>query len=50
MLAESLVYARSFWRTPTPFRPHLAEADRDAPGFAYSLGTSGTNNPYGSRS
>jgi len=31
-------------------RPHLAEADRDAPGFAYSLGTSGTNNPYGSRS
>ena len=26
MLAESLVYARSFWRTPAPFRPHLAEA------------------------
>ncbi len=26
MLAESLVYARSFWRTPPAFRPHLVDA------------------------
>jgi hypothetical protein len=26
MLAESLVYARSFWRTPPDFRPYLADA------------------------
>ena len=26
MLAESLVYARSFWRTPREFRPFLADA------------------------
>jgi hypothetical protein len=26
MLAESLVYARSFWRTPAEFRPHLVDA------------------------
>jgi len=26
MLAESLVYARSFWRTPPPFRPFLVDA------------------------
>jgi hypothetical protein len=26
MLAESLVYARSFWRTPRQFRPYLVDA------------------------
>lgn len=26
MLAESLVYARSYWRTPAPFRAHLVDA------------------------
>jgi hypothetical protein len=26
MLAESLVFARSFWRTPAEFRPYLADA------------------------
>ena len=26
MLVESLIYARSYWRTPRPFRPHLVDA------------------------
>src|SRR5215212_6295699 len=26
MLLESLVYARSYWRTPVAFRPHLVDA------------------------